>query len=72
VSDRLDSLAEQHPLSQALLAISESVRNTATLLAVLVATKITPISGSDSASFLSFSCRATGDHWILAAFVVRR
>jgi hypothetical protein len=50
VSDRLDSLAEQHPfVAEALLAISESVRNTATLLAVLVATKITPISGSDSA-----------------------
>ena len=52
VSDRLDSLAEQqHPfVAEALLAISDSVRNTATLLAVLVATKITPISGRDSAS----------------------
>ena len=41
VSDRLDSLAEQHPIvSEALLTISGSVRNTATLLEVLVATKI--------------------------------
>jgi hypothetical protein len=51
VSDRLDSLAEQHPLvSEALLTISGSVRNTATLLEVLVATKITPLSGLDPAS----------------------
>ena len=43
VSDRLDSLAEQHPVvSEALLVISGSVRNTATLLEVLVATKIPP------------------------------
>jgi hypothetical protein len=41
VSDRLDSLAEQHPLvSEALVTISGSVRNTAILLEVLVATKI--------------------------------
>ena len=41
VSDRLDSLSEQHPLvSEALIAISGSVRNTATLLEVLVATKM--------------------------------
>jgi hypothetical protein len=51
VSDRLDSLAAQHPLvSDALITISGSVRNTATLLEVLVATKIAPISGLDSAS----------------------
>jgi hypothetical protein len=51
VSDRLDSLAEQHPLiSEALITISGSVRNTATLLKVLVGTKITPISGLDPAS----------------------
>ena len=38
VSDRLDSLAEQHPLvTEALISISGSVRNTATLLEVLVA-----------------------------------
>jgi hypothetical protein len=42
VSDRLDLLAEQHPrATEALIAISGSVRNTATLLEVLVATKIT-------------------------------
>ena len=36
VSDRLDSLAEQHPLvSEALITISGNVRNTATLLEVL-------------------------------------
>jgi hypothetical protein len=46
VSDRLDSLAEQHPLvSEALIGISGSVRNTATLLEVLVATKMPPLSG---------------------------
>jgi hypothetical protein len=51
VSDRLDSLAEQHPLvSEALITISGSVRNTATLLEVLVATKMAPISGLDPAS----------------------
>jgi len=50
VSDRLDSLAEQHPLvSDALITISGSVRNTATLLEVLVATKMTPLSGLDPA-----------------------
>ena len=40
VSTRLDGLAEQHPpVSEALLTIAGSVRNTATLLAVLVATR---------------------------------
>jgi len=43
VSDRLDSLSEQHPVvSAALTTISGSVRNTATLLEVLVATKMGP------------------------------
>jgi hypothetical protein len=43
VSDRLDSLAEQHPLvSEALITISGNVRSIATLLEVLVATKIGP------------------------------
>ncbi|MGA2424842.1 MAG: hypothetical protein ABSG07_12630 [Terriglobales bacterium] len=51
VSDRLDSLAEQHPLvSEALLVISGSVRNTATLLEVLVATKMPPLFELDSAN----------------------
>ena len=51
VSDRLDSLSEQQPLvSEALLSISGSVRNTATLLEVLVATKMAPFSGLDPAS----------------------
>ena len=51
VSDRLDSLAEQHPLvSEALLVISGSVRNAATLLDVLVATKMLPLSGIDDAA----------------------
>jgi hypothetical protein len=40
VSTRLDGLAERHPpVSEALLSISGSVRNAATLLAVLVAAK---------------------------------
>jgi hypothetical protein len=51
VSDRLDSLAGQHPLvSEALLTISGSVRNTATLLEVLIATKIAPLYGLDPAN----------------------
>jgi len=46
VSDRLESLAEQHPLvSEALITISGSVRNTATLLEVLVATKMARLPG---------------------------
>ena len=50
VSDRLDSLAEQHPLvSEALVSISGSVRNTATLLEVLVATKRASLSELDPA-----------------------
>jgi hypothetical protein len=51
VSDRLDSLAEQHPLvSEALVTISGSVRNTATLLEVLVATKMGALPGLDPAN----------------------
>jgi hypothetical protein len=51
VSDRLDSLADQHPLvSEALLTISGSVRSTATVLEVLVATKVIPLGGLDPAS----------------------
>ena len=51
VSELLDSLSEQHPLvADALLSISGSVRSTATLLEVLVATKMTPLSGLDLAS----------------------
>ncbi len=50
VSDRLASLAELHPLvSEALVTISGSVRNTATLLELLVATKMAPASGLDPA-----------------------
>jgi len=50
VSDRLDSLAEQHPVvSDALVNISGSVRNTATLLEVLVATKMVSTLGADRA-----------------------
>jgi hypothetical protein len=51
VSDRLDALAEQHPLvSDALVTISGSVRNTATLLEVLVEIRIAPLSGIDPAN----------------------
>ena len=51
VSDRLGSLADQHPIvSEALITISGSVRNTATLLEVLVATKMEPFLGLDPAS----------------------
>jgi hypothetical protein len=37
-------------VSEALITISESVRNTASLLEVLVATKISPLSGLDPAN----------------------
>jgi hypothetical protein len=41
VGTRLEGLAELHPpVSQALITIAGNVRNTATLLAVLVATKL--------------------------------
>jgi hypothetical protein len=51
VSDRLDLLAEQHPLvSEVLITISGSVRNTATLLEVVVATKMGLLSGPDPAN----------------------
>ena len=51
VSDRLDSLAEEHPVvSEALITISGSVRNTATLLEVLVATKMGHLGGLDPAN----------------------
>jgi hypothetical protein len=46
VSERLDLLSEQHPLvSEALIGISGSVRNTATLLEVVVAMKMPALSG---------------------------
>ena len=46
VSDRLDQLAEEHPvISEALITISGSVRHTATLLEVVVATKLGPLPG---------------------------
>jgi hypothetical protein len=46
VSDRLDSLSKQHPLvSEGLITIAGSVRNTATLLEVLVAIKMARFSG---------------------------
>ena len=51
VSDRLDLLAEEHPVvSEALITISGSVRNTATLLEVLVATRMGRFSGLDPAN----------------------
>lgn len=50
VSDRLDVLAEEHPVvSEALITISGSVRNTATLLEVLVATRMEPLTGLNPA-----------------------
>ena len=42
VSNRLEALADQHPpVSEALMTISGSVRNTATVLEVLIVTKTT-------------------------------
>ena len=41
VSTRLEGLAEQHPLvSEGLITIAGNVRSTATVLAVLIATKL--------------------------------
>lgn len=41
VSTRLEALSDQHPpVSEALLTIAGNVRSTATVLAVLVATKL--------------------------------
>ncbi|MGA8761421.1 MAG: hypothetical protein WB562_00910 [Candidatus Sulfotelmatobacter sp.] len=41
VSARLEGLSEQHPpVSEALITIAGNVRSTATVLAVLVATKL--------------------------------
>jgi hypothetical protein len=51
VSDRLDLLAKRHSLvSDALIDISGSVRNTATLLEVAIAMKMPQLSGLDPAS----------------------
>ena len=51
VSVRLDSLAEVHPLAaEALLVIAGSVRNTATLLEVVVAMKMSPFTELDPAN----------------------
>jgi hypothetical protein len=50
VSDRLDLLAGTHSMvSEALITISGSVRNTATLLEVLVATKMGTLLGLEPA-----------------------
>jgi hypothetical protein len=46
VSTRLEGLAEHHPpLTEALITIAGNVRSTATVLAVLVATKLHSHSG---------------------------
>lgn len=51
ISDRLHSMADHHPiLTDGLIRISGSVRNTATLLEILVATKIGPLPESGSAN----------------------
>ena len=50
VSDSLDTLAEQHaPISEALTILAGTVRNSATLLEVLVALRLGPVPGFDSA-----------------------
>jgi xanthine dehydrogenase iron-sulfur cluster and FAD-binding subunit A len=51
ISDRLNFLAEQHPVvAEALQIISGNIRNTATLLEVLVITRIDPIADSPPAN----------------------
>ncbi len=50
VSDSLNALADEHPVvSEALITISGNLRQTATLLEVLVATKLGPLTGSGPA-----------------------
>jgi hypothetical protein len=47
VSTRLEGLAEQHPpVEEALITIAGNVRSTATVLAVLVATKLQSSDGN--------------------------
>ncbi len=47
VSDSLGVLADEHPvISEALITISGNVRQTATLLEVLVVTKLAPLTGA--------------------------
>jgi hypothetical protein len=51
VCGRLDTLAEQHPtMSEALMVITGNIRQTATLLQILVVTKMSQASGTDIAS----------------------
>lgn len=51
VSTRLEGLSDQHPpVSEALLTIAGNVRGTATILALLVATKLQSGDGSDSST----------------------
>jgi hypothetical protein len=46
IGTRLEELAEHHaPVTEQLLAIAGNVRSTATLLAVLVATKLRKVAG---------------------------
>jgi hypothetical protein len=48
VSERLLALAEQHPrVGDALMAISGNVRSAATILGVLVATRLNPLEESN-------------------------
>jgi hypothetical protein len=49
VSDSLDVLAEEHsPIAEALSILSGSVRNSATLLEVLVTLRLGPVPGLDT------------------------
>jgi len=49
VSTRLEGMAERHPpVSDALIKIAGNVRSTATLLAVVVATKLHGVDGHSS------------------------
>jgi hypothetical protein len=51
VCGRLDWLAEQYPtMSEALMVIAGNIRQTATLLQILVVTKTSQASGTDIAS----------------------
>jgi hypothetical protein len=51
ISNNLNTLAEEHaPLGEALSILSGNVRNSANLLEVLVALRLGPIPGLDSAS----------------------
>ncbi|MGA9511580.1 MAG: hypothetical protein WBV55_23360 [Candidatus Sulfotelmatobacter sp.] len=63
VSTRLEGLAEQHaPISEALLTIAGNVRNTATVLAVLIVAKGDLSTAGNMPKSLAATPRNRDDH----------